>query len=59
MQSVALSLRDLPPMVAIWKAAEKNMGAMPMAGSGLALMIPHGRRRAKAGTKAQMATMRS
>jgi hypothetical protein len=40
------------------KADEKNMGAIPMAGTGLALMMPHGSSRATAGTKEQIATMR-
>ena len=35
-------------------ADEKNMGAMPSAGTGLPVMIPHGRSRATAGTKAQI-----
>jgi hypothetical protein len=59
MQRVVLAIRGLPPIVAIWKAAEKNMGAIPTAGNGLAETIPHGRSRANAGTKAHIATRRS
>lgn len=59
MQNVVIGNRGLPLMVAAWKAAEKNMGAMPIVGKGLPLMMPHGRSRARAGMKVQIATMRS
>lgn len=58
MKIVVLCIRDVPPIVIIWNPAEKNMGAIPIAGNGLALIIPHGRSRARAGTKAQIATKR-
>jgi hypothetical protein len=58
MQNVVLCNRGLPLIVRALNAAEKNMGAIPTTGNGLALMIPHGRSKATAGTKAQIATMR-
>jgi hypothetical protein len=58
MQNVVLGSRGLPPIVRTWNADEKNMGAIPMAGTGLALMMPHGRSRANAGMKVHIATMR-
>lgn len=59
MQTVALGNRGLAPIVASWNAAEKNIGAMPRAGSTLAVRMPHGRRRLKAGTKPHIAITRS
>lgn len=56
MQTVVLGSCGLAPMVAIWNAAEKNIGAIPRAGIAVALRIPHGRSRATAGTKPQIAT---
>lgn len=58
MQNVVLGNRGLPLIVRAWKPAERNMGAIPTAGSGLLLMMPQGRSRATAGTKPQIATMR-
>jgi hypothetical protein len=58
-QKVVLGNRSVPLLTArAWKAAEKNMGAIPTAGSGCAVIMPHGRSRAKAGTKLQIATTR-
>ena len=58
MQNVVFGNRGLPLMVRTWNADEKNMGAIPMAGTGLALVMPHGSSRANAGMKPQIATMR-
>lgn len=58
MHRVVFGNRGLPLTVRALKADEKNMGAIPMAGTGLALMMPHGSSRATAGTKEQIATMR-
>lgn len=58
MKKVVLGDRGVPLILRKLNADEKNMGAIPTTGNGNALMIPHGRSRATAGTKAQVATMR-
>ena len=47
------------PSTRMPKAAEKNIAAIPTVGRGLALMMPYGRRRANAGTKASTVVTRS
>jgi hypothetical protein len=59
MKTVDMGICGLAPMITSCDAAEKNIGAMPRAGNGLLVRMPHGRSRARAAMKSNIAMIRS